>query len=691
MDPLSISAGAAGFISLGLTTAGGIIKYCKSYRSRDADFTQLMHHAKELESFLSSIQNRTTTQQTPNGDIDSSLQGCRNACDACLGDFKNLNAKYANVRPLQRLTYPFNKTRLDDLRSRLQEFHARLLGLLQLINLDATRDIRSITISESARITRTIESVGRDVQSSLSDARQVVTSTMHTSINQLELSFQRGLGETETHLMSSMDDNHRALSDQVSLITVDQENHLSSFRQYMDHRLSALEKNQQEFFTRALSASARVHSPQDFLNSSTADQRWVRRSVREKINLGMSERSIFDSLWASIQSDVFKALEYHINTDKRAEEIMHIVVESFARQRKELLQMAIRYLPTETIEELELQNEGLLDHKASIVVDALRQQQIPIPTAYKFLKRRSVYHWSGLTARTAQMLFEVGFCKINSTWRGYTTLVVQIEFTKNPEVLLDLASWFKDHGGDFHSRIHVHINNSRFDDITNSNITSYINSPRPPLTIHFLMFRLGELTLPFEPNSFFHPLLPSLFGDEIADSCACYCTARGCTPTSKYLSYILLYTRSYASHRYFTKHVLGAIRWVEPRIPANHKYNVSLEYIRLVAHWYLEMRHTCCRFGTYYRREGCLVGFLEKSEIEEILEEERYLAQQLDTLVAEFEKRFQELNLSLSEFMENYISPRFEEIRKERHKWSAGELQAIHETGVVLDDDDDDA
>lgn len=139
MDPLSITAGAAGFISLGITAAGGIIQYCKLYRSQDVDFVLLMRHAKELESFLGSIKDRTTASQSPSRDVHNSLEGCRQACDACLNDFKQLNAKYtdqkSNRRLIYKLKYPFDKAKLDDLRSQLQEFHVRLLGILQLVNL----------------------------------------------------------------------------------------------------------------------------------------------------------------------------------------------------------------------------------------------------------------------------------------------------------------------------------------------------------------------------------------------------------------------------------------------------------------------------------------------------------------------------------------------------------------------------
>lgn len=146
MDPLSVTASAAGLISLGLTISGGLIRYCKVYKGQDADLTQLARHAKELETFLGLIENQIANLQGPNQDITDSLQKCRDACDTCLGDFKSLSAKYTYQTPSQTLKergrrlvhnvrYPFDKGKLDDFRSQLQEFYTRLLGHLQLIHL----------------------------------------------------------------------------------------------------------------------------------------------------------------------------------------------------------------------------------------------------------------------------------------------------------------------------------------------------------------------------------------------------------------------------------------------------------------------------------------------------------------------------------------------------------------------------
>lgn len=146
MDPLSVTASAAGLISLGLTISGGLIRYCKAYQGQDADLTQLAIHAKELENFLCLIENQMANLQGPNQDITNSLQRCRDACDDCLSDFKGLNAKYTYQRPSQTLKergrrlvhdlrYPFDKGKFDNFRSQLQEFYTRLLGHMQLVHL----------------------------------------------------------------------------------------------------------------------------------------------------------------------------------------------------------------------------------------------------------------------------------------------------------------------------------------------------------------------------------------------------------------------------------------------------------------------------------------------------------------------------------------------------------------------------
>ncbi|KAI0834656.1 hypothetical protein F5Y06DRAFT_278556 [Hypoxylon sp. FL0890] len=226
MDPFSAATGAAGLISLGLTVSNGLIQYCRDYRSQDDDLSQLAQHARDLQSILTLIENRTTQLQSPDGDINTSFQGCRDACDACLQDFKRLNDKYAGSKRghtskghdwklLQNLKYPFDKRKFEDVRSRLQEFNARVLGYLQLANLDLTRDMRTQMTSESTRVATAIEAAGRQLQSSIHSTEHAVNSTIRHGIDRLEVSFEQGLQKAETNLATTVAVSLRGLSDNL--------------------------------------------------------------------------------------------------------------------------------------------------------------------------------------------------------------------------------------------------------------------------------------------------------------------------------------------------------------------------------------------------------------------------------------------------------------------------------------------
>lgn len=182
MDPLSPTASVAGIVSLGLTVTDALIKYCKKCRSQDADLAQMRDHAEQLESFISIIRTRISGSPVASADINNSFQGCQNACSSCLRDFKALDAKYAHPKPSQKfilkLKYPFDKDEFDDLRSRLQDFNVKLLAHLQLIHLDATREITSVITSENVKVSLNIESVGRQLQSSISSSQGATITTI---------------------------------------------------------------------------------------------------------------------------------------------------------------------------------------------------------------------------------------------------------------------------------------------------------------------------------------------------------------------------------------------------------------------------------------------------------------------------------------------------------------------------------
>ncbi|KAI1382627.1 uncharacterized protein F4822DRAFT_101288 [Hypoxylon trugodes] len=157
-------------------------------------------------------------------DVFDSLQRCR---DACLHDFKQLKTKYFSEQAnrsisdhgrnmVRKLKYSFNREEFENLQRRLQEFHILLIGYLQLIGLDATRDIQSVVLSESTKVSVAIESTRAQLQSSISDAGQVVTGAIHNGMTRLESTFQGSFrditdrleeiqGRYASELMSNLD------------------------------------------------------------------------------------------------------------------------------------------------------------------------------------------------------------------------------------------------------------------------------------------------------------------------------------------------------------------------------------------------------------------------------------------------------------------------------------------------------
>ncbi|KAF7553623.1 hypothetical protein G7Z17_g3484 [Cylindrodendrum hubeiense] len=69
----------------------------------------------------------------------------------------------------------------------------------------------------------------------------------------------------------------------------------------------------------------------------------------------------------------------------------------------------------------------------------------------------------------------------------------------------------------------------------------------------------------------------------------------------------------------------------------------------------------------------------------EIQEEDRYLAARLDTLVEEFDAKFTEFGQPFAKFFFGYWWDRMDEIDAENDELSHENIEAIRETGVVLE------
>ncbi|OTA95503.1 hypothetical protein M434DRAFT_202713 [Hypoxylon sp. CO27-5] len=408
---------------------------------------------------------------------------------------------------------------------------------------------------------------------------------------------------------------------------------------------------------------------------------------------------------ASILPSAFQEIEWASRFEgvEQAEQMTCIVVESLIRQRSDLLQLALQHLRAEDIVELRLEEDKLLDEKAFVVAEALRRQHIPISTTYDLLKPGSIYHWPYLDSSIVRKLYEAGFRKIDANLRGWTPLMTLTVCYGDFKAWLELVDWFKGHGADLYAPVPTPDNLLDLNGTSKAETNSKVDEPRYTSTIHCLMQSLGTLVQTWIWNMT-HPLprLEScakdftgtqpissiLFGDRIKDSCICYCTTNGCIPSSKYLQTAFRVTFDGKDIGGAYPYVFDTIRLAEPVIPTSLKYTVSLEYIRQITFTRLGMKHTCCQFEKTYQEDLliCLgrIHFLNPTEIEEIREEDRYLAEQLEVLMKEFEEKFREMDMPLTQFVEKYLWPRLDEIEKERVELTAEESRVLRETGVVL-------
>lgn len=141
MDPLFITAGAAGFISLGLRISSGLIRFCRDYRHREVD--SIARHVAHFEAVLV-----TLNQRLHNADpaLENAVRQYAVASDRCQLEMKQLVARYSSKparggvvsrgkAAMLKLQYPFDTGKLDDIKVQLRHFQADVSGVLLLLNL----------------------------------------------------------------------------------------------------------------------------------------------------------------------------------------------------------------------------------------------------------------------------------------------------------------------------------------------------------------------------------------------------------------------------------------------------------------------------------------------------------------------------------------------------------------------------
>lgn len=141
VDPVSLSASAAGLISLGIQACQGITQYLNAIKSRKDELASARRRTEDLSQILEWAQKSFTTIQAANfagPEIERNIESCTEEINKLsdlvtklLGDAANtskskLSAQIDTAR--RKVRYPFDRSKIRDLEERL----SRTVECLQL-------------------------------------------------------------------------------------------------------------------------------------------------------------------------------------------------------------------------------------------------------------------------------------------------------------------------------------------------------------------------------------------------------------------------------------------------------------------------------------------------------------------------------------------------------------------------------
>ena len=90
VDPLSIVGSTAGIVSLGLQVCGGLITYCRAWRSHDKDIEEVLDKLTDLESTLKTLTGILSIVEGLDDNRTNTLQAARPKIHSCVTNLEKL-------------------------------------------------------------------------------------------------------------------------------------------------------------------------------------------------------------------------------------------------------------------------------------------------------------------------------------------------------------------------------------------------------------------------------------------------------------------------------------------------------------------------------------------------------------------------------------------------------------------------
>ena len=149
MDPISIPAGTAGIVSLGLQICSGLVTYCKAWKSHDRDVEKALERLTNLRLTLESLDKILLACDIDDDDTADNFRTARDKIYSCTANLNTLNSilielesigqpagvldKIHNVR--LRSIALFNKEKFRRLQDSVQDTQLKLDSAMQILQL----------------------------------------------------------------------------------------------------------------------------------------------------------------------------------------------------------------------------------------------------------------------------------------------------------------------------------------------------------------------------------------------------------------------------------------------------------------------------------------------------------------------------------------------------------------------------
>ena len=377
--------------------------------------------------------------------------------------------------------------------------------------------------------------------------------------------------------------------------------------------------------------------------------------------------------------------------------LRHSFISALVDRRERLRKFAALVLPDEESSRFGLNSGHLLDVQAANITNAILGLGISVGSALlpsPILEQKTVYHTRNLNVSMADMLFEAGFRDIDGTDNyGWTPLWFHTSTSQlDPEDikrLIGLTKWLISKGGDIY-REHTRQGGTALHYFgwtigRRTHKSHYHNHKRPDLN-QSIYLTLGEAQ---------QHMIIDFLTDEFEDCCTCACSKSGCRAISSTTRgsggiWRSLDRWNFESTRGISLRTPDGLFLVDTYTadflePERRRCPWLPHYIlRVMTFDTLGLTHTCHRANPLWTASPR--PRLSKEDISEIQSEERFMIQQLESLMAEFDSKLSEVGGTLTLFLGEHWKPRMEEVlNADDETLDEEEQRKMREIGVVLE------